>query len=362
MDTIIVLDFGGQTAQLISRRIRELGIYSEVAPGTVPLGEIFTEDVKGIILSGSPWSVHDGGAPVPEPEVLRLNVPVLGICYGLQQLVHGAGGSIGRSVRREYGRARLRYRNHPLFAGVEQEFVSWMSHGDHVEALPEAASVIATSASGTPAAVDLGSGVYGLQFHPEVTHCEFGTQILENFAVGLCGANREWSLADYLGEASEEIRSTVGSTPVLLLISGGVDSTVVAALLLQALPAEQVHLMYVDTGLMRAGETGQVRKSLQLLGAKHLSIIDASDRFLGALHSVSDPEKKREIIGDLFMTVQQEEIAAHVPGHYFLAQGTLYTDMIESGAGVGSFAHVIKSHHNVRVLLERGDRERCGGS
>jgi GMP synthase (glutamine-hydrolysing) len=357
MDTIIVLDFGGQTAQLISRRIRELGVYSEVAPGTLPVADILSPDVKGIILSGSPWSVHDDGAPLPDPELLDVSIPVLGICYGLQQLVHQSGGTIGRSVRREYGRARLHYVEHPIFEKVSQGFVSWMSHGDHVEAMPASASVIATSASGTPAAVELAGGVFGLQFHPEVTHCEFGMQILENFAVTMCTAKREWSLADYVGEASEEIRSTVGSTPVLLLISGGVDSTVVAALLLQALPAEQVHLMYVDTGLMRAGETEQVSMSLELLGAQNLSIIDASERFLGALEGESDPEKKREIIGDLFMNVQQEEIAAHVPGHYFLAQGTLYTDMIESGAGVGQFAHVIKSHHNVRSPLVQAKRE-----
>ncbi len=357
MDTIFVLDFGGQTAQLISRRVRELGVYSEVAPGNVPLSGIMTRDVKGIILSGSPWSVHDQGAPTPDPGLFSLKIPVLGICYGLQQLVHAAGGRIGRSVRREYGRARTHYHEHPLFGGVDQDFVSWMSHGDHVEALPEGASVIAESASGALAAVELQSDVFGLQFHPEVTHCEFGMQILRNFVEGICGAKRQWSLKDYVGQASNDIRAFVGGSPVLLLISGGVDSTVVAALLLKALPPEQVHLMYVDTGLMRAGETDQVRKSLELLGAKNLRIVDASERFLGALAGVSDPEKKRETIGDLFMQVQQEEVGKQVPGGYFLAQGTLYTDMIESGAGVGTFAHVIKSHHNVRSPLVQAKRE-----
>jgi GMP synthase (glutamine-hydrolysing) len=357
MDTIAVLDFGGQTAQLISRRIREIGVYSVVLPGTTPADEVASSGLKGIVLSGSPFSVYDEAAPVPDPALVDLGVPVLGICYGLQQLVHQRSGRVGRAARREYGRTKLTFDEHPLFDGVAQEFVSWMSHGDHVDALPAAARVVARSVSGVPAAVQLSEHVLGIQFHPEVTHCEFGTRILENFAVRISGARAEWSLEDYIDQASEEIRATVGDTPVLLLISGGVDSTVVGALLLQALPPNQVYLMYVDTGLMRKGETEQVARSLSALGAQNLDLIDASERFLSALSGVSDPEKKREIIGDLFISVQQTEIARRIEGAYFLAQGTLYTDLIESGAGVGKLAQVIKSHHNVRSPLVQAKRD-----
>lgn len=357
MDTIAVLDFGGQTAQLISRRIRDLGVYSVVLPGTTGCDELRDPQLKGVVLSGSPYSVHDEDAPVPDRSLRSLGIPILGICYGLQQLVHTTGGAIGRARSREYGRARLSFENHPLFAHVDQHFTSWMSHGDHVEQLPDGASVIASSANGVPAAVELADDVLGIQFHPEVTHCEFGSQILENFAVGIAGAQKQWSLEDYIEQSSSDIRSSVGDTPVLLLISGGVDSTVVAALLLHALPPEQVYLMYVDTGLMRKDETVQVTESLSALGAMHIDIIDAADRFLYSLSGVADPEQKREIIGDLFMTIQQTEIARGLEGDYFLAQGTLYTDLIESGAGVGKMAQVIKSHHNVRSPLVQAKRE-----
>ncbi|MFW5689872.1 MAG: glutamine-hydrolyzing GMP synthase [Spirochaetota bacterium] len=361
MDAIVVLDFGGQTAQLIGRRIREFGVYSEILPGTSRAEEITSLpglDVKGIILSGSPASVHDEGAPQPDPDVLALGLPILGICYGLQQFVHRGGGEVARATAREYGRARLRYRaGHPLFEDVPEGFTSWMSHGDHVVHVPTGARIIAESEHGVPAAIALGEQRVGIQFHPEVTHCEYGTKILENFAVGMAGAAREWSLENYVDEASQRIRETVGEEPVLLLISGGVDSTVVGALLLHALDPEQVHLMYVDTGLMRKGESDEVARSLRELGARHLDLVDAGTEFLTALDGVDDPEKKREIIGDLFITVQQREIERRIPGDYFLAQGTLYTDMIESGAGVGKYAHVIKSHHNVRSPLVVAKRE-----
>ena len=359
MDKIVVLDFGSQTAQLISRRIRDIGVYSEIMPCTTPAGLLATDPtIRGIILSGSPASVHDADAPRPDPGLYSLPVPMLGICYGLQRAVHDAGGVVGRSVSREYGRSRLRFREkHPLLAGVPDGLVSWMSHGDHVDSLPAGARIVAESEHGVPAAVALTDTFTGIQFHPEVTHCEHGTEILRNFALGIAGAQAEWSMESYVERAAEEIRERVGTDPVLLLISGGVDSTVVAALLLNALPPEQVHLMYVDTGLMRKGETEEVSRTLGMLGAQHVDVVDAGNEFLGALAGVSDPEKKREIIGDLFMTVQQREIARRVRGDYYLAQGTLYTDMIESGAGVGTHAHVIKSHHNVRSPLVTAKRE-----
>ncbi len=361
MDAIVILDFGGQTAQLIGRRIRDLGVYSEIVPGTTPLSEISSLpglEVRGVVLSGSPASVHDANAPVPDPALLDSPLPTLGICYGLQQMVHHAGGRVARATAREYGRAAVRYTaDHPLFTSIPEGFTSWMSHGDHVVTVPETARVVAESEHGVPAAIGFGAGRIGIQFHPEVTHCEYGDRILENFAVGIAGAERGWSLEGYVEEASERIRATVREKPVLLLISGGVDSTVVGALLLHALDPDQVHLMYVDTGLMRKGESDEVAASLRRLGAKHLDLIDAEDEFLHALAGVDDPERKREIIGDLFITVQQREIAKRITGDYYLAQGTLYTDMIESGGGVGQYAHVIKSHHNVRSPLVAAKRE-----
>ncbi len=362
MDTIVVLDFGSQTTQLIGRRIRDLGVYSEVLPGTEPIPESIRPNVAGVILSGSPASVHEPDAPKVDRSVLSLEVPVLGICFGLQQLIERAGGSVARASRREYGRAPLRFRNnggaHPLFRGVSDNFLSWMSHGDSLSSLPDSFEVLAESHTGVPAAVrSVSERVLGIQFHPEVTHCEYGNRILENFVVGICGASRDWSMDHYVGQARKEIRDAVGNRSVLTLISGGVDSTVTGALLLDALDPEQVHLMYIDTGLMRKGETDEVRHSLEELGATHLHIIDARERFLSALSNVADPERKREIIGDLFMTVQQEELAAREIGEDLLAQGTLYTDLIESGKGIGSHAQVIKSHHNVRAPLVAEKRE-----
>jgi len=359
MDKIVVLDFGSQTAQLISRRIREAGVYSEILPGTTPAEELAGDpSICGIILSGSPASVHDLDAPVPAPGLYDLSVPMLGICYGLQRAIHDRGGRIGRSESREYGRSRVKFSaSHALFAGIPDGFVSWMSHGDHVDELPAGTKTIAVSEHEVPAAVDLGAGFVGIQFHPEVTHCEHGTEILHNFATGIAGASAEWSMENYVEESCRGIRETVGDEPVLLLISGGVDSTVVAALLLHALPPEQVYLMYIDTGLMRKNETAEVRSTLDQLGATHVDVVNAESDFLDALAGVSNPEEKRTIIGDLFITIQQREIAKRIPGDYFLAQGTLYTDMIESGAGVGTHAHVIKSHHNVRSPLVAARRQ-----
>ena len=361
MDAIVVLDFGGQTAQLIGRRIRELGIYSEMLPGTLPANEIVDGrpyTVKGIVLSGSPSSVHESDAPRVDPAVFELGLPVLGICYGLQQIVDARGGTVAKAERREYGRSRVNFeQSHPLFDGVPAGFTSWMSHGDHVTTLPKGSTIVASSEHGVPAAIDAGKSLVGIQFHPEVTHCEYGNEILANFAHRIAGASSDWSMDDYEEEASARVRETVGDSPVLLLISGGVDSTVVGALLLHALPSEQVHLMYIDTGLMRKDESAEVAENLRALGATHLHLVDAEDRFLGALAGVSEPEEKRRIIGDMFISVQEAEIAERIPGEYFLAQGTLYTDMIESGAGVGKHAHVIKSHHNVRSPLVIAKRE-----
>ncbi|TVQ38412.1 MAG: glutamine-hydrolyzing GMP synthase [Spirochaetaceae bacterium] len=358
MDTILILDFGSQTTQLIGRRIRDLGVRSTIIAGDRRLDDATLSDVKGIILSGSPASVADDDAPRPDPRIYHCGVPILGICYGLQRLVAELGGRVEVSVAREYGRSRQRYRTaHPLFHGVPDGFVSWMSHGDSIRQLPDGATLVTESEHGLPGCVAFAQhSMVGIQFHPEVTHCEYGDAILENFAIRICGARRQWTVEHYLQQQGAQIRKQVGSAPVLLLISGGVDSTVTAALLLQTLDPQQVHLMYVDTGLMRDGESEEVARGLRALGARHLYLIDAEQRFLSRLAGVDDPEQKRERIGDTFIEVQQEEVKRHIDGDYFLAQGTLYTDLIESGRGVGAKAKVIKSHHNVRSPLVEARR------
>lgn len=356
---VVILDFGSQTTHLIGRRIRERGVYTRILPGNTPADEWFSPEVRGIILSGSPSSVHDDDAPQPDPAVYRLGVPVLGICYGLQITTHLNGGAVSRSETREYGPAPVQiHAHHRLFDGVGVSFLSWMSHGDAIRSLPAGARELATTTHGVTAAIAVDElNFTGIQFHPEVTHTEHGAMILDNFVVGVCGAERLWSMEDYLSLISEELRSIVGDQPVLLLISGGVDSSVVAAVLLKVLPPDQVHLMYVDTGLMRKAESLEIGKALRSLGARNLYLIEAESQFLGALAGITDPEEKRHIIGDLFMTVQDEQIHGRIPENYLLAQGTLYTDLIESGHGVGNRARRIKSHHNVASPMVSARRD-----
>lgn len=393
MDTILILDFGGQTTQLIGRRIRDFGVYSEIVPGDSPIEPCLNDNVKGLVLSGSPHSAWREGSPRPRPGVLTGGLPVLGICYGFHQLTLLDGGEVQPLPHREYGRSRVTLRgDNPLFAGVPGDFLSWMSHGDSVAVLGAGFGELAESEHGAvAAAAHREKPLWGLQFHPETDHCEFGSRILENFACGICGAAREWTIEHYIEAEIAALRAKVagpgapagpegsagpageepagpGSAPegaaapegrrrdVLLLISGGVDSTVAAALLLKALPPRHVHLMYIDTGMMRAGETEEVSAGLRRLGAENLLIINARRRFIDALSGITDPEEKRKIIGDLFIRVQQEEIPRHLPPDYLLAQGTLYTDLIESGAGVGDQAQVIKSHHNVGSPLVQAKR------
>ena len=356
MDTILVLDFGGQTAQLICRRIRDAGVYSIIAPGDQPLAGDVLEDVRGIVLSGSPHSVYEPAAPRPDPSLHAAGVPILGICYGLQRLVTDAGGRVAAGATREYGRSRIHIRERsPLFDGVEDGFVSWMSHSDVIER-PAGMTTLAVSENGHPAAMQDGAMTYGLQFHPEVSHCEFGTRILSNFAVEVCRARREWNMDRFLEAVAGRVRRQVGGAPVVTLISGGVDSAVVAALLLRILEPDQVHLLYVDTGLMRDAETREVMASLRALGATNLHAVDASRRFFAALSGVTDPECKRTAVGDEFVRVAVDELGRLGIAGAYLAQGTLYTDLIESGKGVGSRADVIKSHHNVRSPLIEAKR------
>jgi GMP synthase (glutamine-hydrolysing) len=360
MDRIVILDFGGQTTQLIGRRIRDLGVYTEIFPGDTEMVPDILDGTRGLILSGSPYSVNDENPPWPHPSVLDTGLPILGICFGTQILMKHFGGRITSLPTREYGRAKVHFvRKSPLFEDVPDGFTSWMSHGDSIDVLAPGFDVAGESENGIPAAVEARSlPIFGLQFHPEVSHCEYGDRILENFAVRICGAKKSWTMDRYIEDTLESIRGHVGGRKVLLLISGGVDSTVVAGLLLRALPPEQVYLLHIDTGLMRKNESAEVIKDLKKLGAAHLYFVDASKEFLGALSGVSDPEKKREIIGDLFISIQERELARLNAGDAFLAQGTLYTDLIESGKGVGKKAHVIKSHHNVRSPLVEEKRAR----
>ncbi len=357
MESILIFDFGSQTTQLIARRIRESGVYTDIVPGDTPADQLDIEQVKGLIFSGSPSSVYDADAPQVDPAVYELGLPILGICYGFQRMTQDLGGSVASLDKREFGRSRVEYRKEsPLFEGIPEGFASWMSHGDSIERLAQGFVLNAESEHHIASALLPEKNFFGIQFHPEVSHCEHGDMVLSNFVHRICGAERNWSMEAYLDQVSAEVRETVGDQKVLLLISGGVDSTVVGGLLLQALPHDQVYLMYIDTGLMRKDESIEVERILTSLGAQHLSIIHAEDEFLGALAGQDDPEEKRRIIGDLFISVQTREVEKLSIGDAFLAQGTLYTDMIESGKGVGTKAKVIKSHHNVRSPLVEAKR------
>jgi len=375
MDTIVILDFGSQTTQLIGRRIRDMGVYTEIFPGDAPLSDTVLRerasgaDVKGVIMSGSPESVHDQGA-APDKALYECGLPLLGICYGLHRMTMDLGGTVEPLPKREYGRIGVRVKGagnrdsgvgHTFFKGFLPHFTAWMSHGDTITALAPGFVQYGTSDTGYPAVVAHETKPwFGLQFHPEVTHCEGGNDILAAFVFGVCSCTAGWTMEHYVEEIRASLHSRIGENPVLLLISGGVDSTVLGALLLNVLRASQVHLMYMDTGMMRKNETQFVKASLEKLGALHLHIIDCGDEFLSALKGHSDPEAKRKIIGDLFITIQEREVARlGLPESYFLAQGTIYPDVIESGKGIGKKAHVIKSHHNVGSPLV--DAKRTAG-
>lgn len=360
MDKVLIFDFGSQTTQLISRRIRELGVYTEIVPGTGRMQDMeFSSEVKGLIFSGSPHSVYSSDAPRVDEQIYRSGVPILGICYGTHRIVLDHGGKVNKRETSEFGRAKITIqdRENRLVRGIPPAFTSWMSHGDSILELPAGFTEIASSETFPAIIYSEEKQFYGLQFHPEVTHTEYGTAFLENFVCRICGAGMQWSMEAFMEEKKEELRKKIGDEKVLILVSGGVDSTVTAAILLTSIEPEQLHLMYIDTGLMRHGETEEVKATLKRLGAKNLYIIDAADDFLGALAGVEDPEEKRKIIGDLFITIQEREIKKTGIDDSFLAQGTLYTDLIESGKGVGTNAKVIKSHHNVRSPLVEEKRK-----
>jgi len=354
----LILDFGGQTTQLIGKRIRDFEVYSEIVPGDCDIKGLIDGDVKGIILSGSPDSAWTVEAPTPDATLLDCGLPVLGICYGFHQLVLKDGGEVRALAHREYGRTPVSVLlEDPLFDGLPGEFMSWMSHGDGVLKLGGGYEKIGISRNGAVAAArSRNRQFWGVQFHPEVSHCEYGLKLLENFVCGICRAGREWSLENFAERERLKLQERVGDRNVLLLVSGGVDSTVTAALLLKSFRADRVWLMYIDTGLMRKDESEEVEGILRSLGARNILLVDARERFLERLAGVADPEEKRQVIGDVFIEVQSREAQRRLPQDYYLAQGTLYTDVIESGGGVGDKAHVIKSHHNVGAPLVQAKR------
>ena len=351
---VIVLDFGGQYNQLIARRVRECGVYCEVKPYTTPLAELKAMDPIGIIFTGGPNSVYLETSPHVDPEIFTWGVPILGICYGCQLMAHDLGGRVTAAQddsAREYGKTETFYDiGCKLFKDLPESGVSWMSHGDYMEKVPEGFALAAHSkACPNVAIADEARGFYGVQFHPEVNHTENGLRMIRNFLYEVCGAVGDWTMEDYKRTAIAAIREKVGSGKVLLALSGGVDSSVCAALLAEAV-GEQLTCVFVDHGLMRKNEGDEVEAAFSKW-AMNFVRVDAEGRFLSKLSGISEPERKRKIIGEEFIRVFEEE-AKKIGAVDFLAQGTIYPDVIESGAGD---AAVIKSHHNVGGLPDYVD-------
>ena len=351
---VIVLDFGGQYNQLIARRVRECGVYCEVKPYTTPLDELKARNPIGIIFTGGPNSVYLENAPKVDPEIFTLGVPILGICYGCQLMAQTLGGEVTAAQEdsaREYGKTHTYYDTScRIFKGLPAEGISWMSHGDYMAKVPEGFALTAhTDACPNVAIADEARGFYGVQYHPEVNHTENGVKMIRNFLYEVCGAKGDWSMQDYCQTAVAQIREKVGNGKVLLALSGGVDSSVAAALLAEAV-GDQLTCVFVDHGLMRKNEGDEVEAAFSKWKF-HFVRVDAEARFLGKLAGVSEPEKKRKIIGEEFIRVFEEE-AKKIGRVDFLVQGTIYPDVIESGAGD---AEVIKSHHNVGGLPDYVD-------
>ncbi len=349
-DEVVVLDYGGQYSQLIARRVRECGVFSELLPHHVGAAEVARRRPKGVILSGGPASVYAEGAPPLERELLELGIPVLGICYGMQLIALALGGTVQGAEVGEFGRSQLTVsETGRLLAGTPAEQTCWMSHRDTVFAPPPGFTALASSTASPVAAFESAEqGVYGIQFHPEVVHTPYGQQVLTNFLKDVCGCELEWSAASVIDDQIERIRAQVGEGRAICGLSGGVDSSV-AALLVHRAIGDRLTCVFVDHGLMRKNEGEQVVAAFRDHFKVPLVAVDAEDRFLAQLKGVSDPERKRKLIGAEFIRVFEEE-AARLDDVQFLVQGTLYSDVIESGGGTG--AATIKSHHNVGGLPE----------
>lgn len=357
-DRILILDFGSQYTQLIARRVREAGVYCELHPWDMDAGHLREFGAKGIILSGGPQSVHEEETPRADDTLFELGIPVLGICYGMQTMAAQLGGRVSPSTHREYGYAQVRARGHSRLLRDIEDHTSpegyglldvWMSHGDRVDSLPPGFQAICTTDNAPLAGVaDEERGLYGLQFHPEVTHTRQGQRIIERFVHDICGCGSLWTPGNIIGDAITDIRRRVGGDEVLLGLSGGVDSSVVAALLHRAI-GDQLICVFVDNGLLRLGEGDQVMGTF----ARHMGVkvirADAEERFLGKLEGIVDPEQKRKLIGNTFIEVFEKE-SEKLPSVKWLAQGTIYPDVIESAGAKTGKAKVIKSHHNVGGL------------
>ena len=356
---ITVLDTGGQYCHLIARKVRELGVYAEVRPSETPAAELAGR--KGLIISGGPSSVYDQGSPTVDPEIFGSGAAVLGICYGLQLMAHLLGGKVVKGAKGEFGLATLELGSSrdPLFEGLPARQQIWMSHRDVVMGLPGGFSVLGTSGACAVAAMaEPARRLYGVQFHPEVIHTRQGMEILSNFLFSICRCERDWEPRRRIASIEEEIRRVVGGRNVFFFVSGGVDSTVAYTLCLRALGPGRVRGVYVDTGLMREGETDFVRATFNAMGEGGVEIEHAQERFLAALDGVREPERKRHIIGEQFLQVQERIIESRglLDGHWILGQGTIYPDTIESGGS--EKAEVIKTHHNrvagVQKLIAEG--------
>ena len=349
-ESVLVLDFGSQTAQLIARRVREQNVLCQLVRHDLSADRIRELQPKGLILSGGPGSVYGDEAPHPDPEIFELGIPVLGICYGMQVSCSNQGSQVTSGVSGEFGRTVCQFNvENGLFAGLPEESVVWMSHGDQVSGLSEQFLSLASTETCPCAAVKhRDRELYGLQFHPEVTHTEYGGQLLSNFVRTICGCRGTWKIQSLIEREVRQLQHTIGDRRVICGLSGGVDSSVVAALLHKAI-GPQLSCIFVDNGLLRKGEADEVKRQFGECFPTDLRTVDARELFLDGLSGVSDPQQKRKIIGKIFVDVFREE-AVRVDGAHFLAQGTLYPDVIESGANPDGPAATIKTHHNVGGL------------
>ena len=350
---ILIIDFGSQYNQLIARRVREHHVYCQIEPPDIGLATIKALKPEGIILSGGPASIYEKGSPRVDKGIFDLNIPVLGICYGLQFMIDALGGEVVRSEKREYGFAELQIRRpEGIFTGTEKETRCWMSHGDTIGKLPKGFRITASTPNTAVAAAEHpGKRFYGLQFHPEVVHTPEGKKILGNFLFAICDCKKNWTMKSFARDAVEEIRAQVGAGKVILGLSGGVDSSVAAVLLHQAI-GRQLTCVFVDNGVLREGEAQKVRDVFKKHFQLNLRFARAKKLFLDRLKNIEDPEKKRKIIGHTFIEVFEKE-ARRIKGVAFLAQGTLYPDIIESRSAFGGPSAVIKSHHNVGGLPKK---------